>query len=367
MNIKFLGLLFILIFGCLSGHAKSYKVFTTESLVQDSGKLPVEVASFLSPTGPLNKLNGVIGALGTLGAYSPFGNSPINATPYMRSLGNWEDTQRTLTRLGGPLGENGPYIFATELGQSWLDMWGDFFPGSPASNLFKSLRAGSPLHILGDAGPLGALSMMGPGGPNGATGFAQTEDGRFINESGNVVHSIDIDTVDGKWEAPLYELYSDADGKKIQSADAFFALATSVKRSNPKKTVSFHNNREQWISVLLIGDYTLDDYELVLRAKGSEEVIATTSQDLLSNFIVFQAPKDTAFEVDVRLKYSGHILPKKKFRLLVTGSSEKAKSFKGPHQRTYSDSLLRYTKSAIKGAFKNSSCTQLIAPLLKAQ
>lgn len=355
-------LLLLVLFGSFTVHGKDLKVFTTQTLVQDLEKMPPEVAFFFNPAGPLNRYNGVIGSLGTLGRFSPYGSNPWNATPYMRGLGNWEELQRTLTRMGGPLSENGPHILMTEFGQNFLNLFSESFPGTVPSNLFKSLRAGSPLHILGDAGPLGALSVMGPGGPNGASGLGQTAQGDFVNEAGELQHSMDIMTRDGEWNAPLYELYQGKENR-FNSPDSFFGLEGSLTRSNAKKTVSFTNNRNQMVSILLISDYTLDDMELTLRAKGSKKKIAATRHPTLSNFIVFEAPAFTEFEVDVELKSSLHMLPNKSFRLYVTGSSEKAKVFKGAHQRTFSSSLLRYSK-AIKSAFKSMGCHEIMMGLI---
>lgn len=345
-----------------AGQAKDLKVFTTQTLVQDLDKMAPEVAFFFNPAGPLNRLNGVVGSMGTLGRFSPYGSNPWNATPYMRGVVNWEELQKTLTQMGGPLSENGPYILMTEAGQNYLDLFTDSFPGTPASNLFKSLRAGSPLHILGDAGPLGALSVMGPGGPNGASGLGQTAQGDFIDEAGELQHSLDIMTREGEWDAPLYELYQ---GKKnrFASPDSFFGLEGNLTRSNTKKTVSFTNNRKQMVSILLISDYTLDDMELSLRAKGSSQKIAATRHPVLANFIVFEAPPFTEFEVDVELKSSLHMLPNKSFRLYVTGSSEKARIFDGPHQRTFSSSMLNFSKG-MKAAIKGMSCSELMLGLI---
>jgi hypothetical protein len=117
------------------------------------------------------------------------------------------------------------------------------------------------------------------------------------------------------------------------------------------------------VSILLISDYTLDDMELSLRAKGTTQKIAATRHPTLANFIVFEAPAMTEFEVDVELKSSTHFLPNKGFRLFVTGSSEKAKIYKGPHQRTYSSSLLKYSKG-LKTALKNMGCHEIMAGLI---
>lgn len=342
--------------------AGDFMVFTTDSLVEDLGKLPPEVAFFFNPAGPLNRFNGVVGSAGTLGKFSPYGPYPWSATTAMRSVGNWEALQESLTKLGGPLSENGPYLLMTEAGQGVFDLYSTSFPGTPLTNLFASLRSGSPLHVLGDAGPLGALSIMGPGGPNGATGFEQRANGEFINGRGEVVHSLDVETRDGLFEAPLYELYSE--DKQLKSPDSFFAMDSKLTRRESEKTISFTNKRNQVISILLISDYTLDDMELTLKAKGSDKVIATTNNQILSNFIIFEAPRGTEFEVTIKLKNSYHMLPKKGFRLFVTGSSERATQFKGPHQRSYKKSLLRFNKSITKNLLSDENCGQLMRALL---
>jgi len=349
-----------LILSCSSLSA-AYEFFTTDTLVEDAAKLSPEVAFFLNPAGPLSKNIGVSGSFGPLGSLGPLGSSPNNTAYWLRTLGNWEALQDGLDELANPLGRRGPYSLLSDSAQSTFSNWTSLFDNTPGGHLMRSLQAGSPLHILGSAGPLGPLAGLGPGGPNGATGFSQNSAGEFFNNEGKLVQGIEVETQDGKWKAPLYEMYKAGIDDTVESPDSFFGVESRVNRSNPVKTIGFHNDRKQWVSILLVGDYTLDDFEITLRPKGSTEVLAESHSKILSNFIVFQAPKNAEFEVDVKLKSTAHYLPSKKFRLYVSGASEKARSLKGlqPHQRKYNPKFLKFASKA-----KAKSCASLFQSVL---
>lgn len=352
------------IFICLVWSARlsaAYEFFTTDSLIEDATKLRPEVAAFLSPVGPLSKNIGVSGSFGPLGSLGPLGARPFNVTPWMRAVGNWEGFREGFNNLQDPLGSRGPLLLMSESFQDSFGEWLSAFDNHPGSSLLTSLMPGSPLHILGNAGPLGPMGVLGPTGPHGATGFGQTKAGEFVDDEGKIIQEIDVEMDGEKWKVPLYELYNVDIDETVESPDSFFGVKSHLNRQNTTKTISFKNQRTQWVSMLLVGDYTLDDYEIVLRPKGSSEVLAKSSNTVLSNFIAFQAPKDAEFEVDIKLKSSTHLLPNKKFRLFVSGSSENAQTIKGPHQRKYNHKLLKFASVA-----KKADCATLFNSVLGA-
>ena len=154
--------------------------------------------------------------------------------------------------------------------------------------------------------------------------------------------------MEGRFLAPLNEFIDLSKTELRPSQDAFFAVQGNVTRKEPSLRIPFTNSRDQWVSLLLIGDYSLDNFELSLYGKGKSEPIAKTSHYAVNNFIVIKAPKDTDFEVEVKLKGSGHILREKDFRLFVTGSSERARSFTGPIKKVILEdsSLLNEVKAS---------------------
>lgn len=367
-----LPLIFSLLAGCAhhqslrtpasESNEASLVYFTTDSLVQNLDEVDPEVRIFLMPGGPFDKHIGLMGATGVLSQFGPFGNRYWQPTAAFRSLGNWQDFQEYLTSIGGPLSENGPYSLTTEAHGNYLSFLEQFAPRVPgynSQNLWRSLRAGGALHVLGDSGNMSPLSIAGPGGPNGATGLEQDGEGNFIDRDGQVVSDIEVDLEEGKWKAPLSEIYTNNSDNHLISKDSFFARLGEVTRADPTDQITFTSNRSQWLSILLIADYTLDNFELTLRPKGKDTVIATTSNRSLSNFIVIKVPAGTEFDIDVKLKSSGHILPKKSYRLFVNGSTERAKSVPARFHKPYSAKALSFA-SRVK-----DNCYTLVGGLLK--
>ncbi len=345
-----------------SSNREKVTFFTTDSIMEDYNNLPLSLKYMFAPGSVFDQRIGITGAVGPLSEFGPLGNNPFNPTYWMRQIGPWVQLRQWLTEHGGPLSQYGPNYLHSEYIEDLREVFLNYAKSTDINtyNVLKHLMPGGLLHVLGTAGNLSPLSGLSLNGANGATGLQQDFIGNFIDEDGEIIHHLDVDTVDGKWSMPLNELYHPLDtAQNFHSNDAFFGLDGSVNNSNKSYKISFKSNYDQWVSILLVESYTLDDFELIIREKGYGKILTKSSNTINSNFIVAKVPAGTEYEVEVKLKSSLHFLPKKKFRIYISGDAGKMKDI--GHQDHHKEVLLESRVNLSK----SGSCVTELAEILK--
>jgi hypothetical protein len=288
----------------------------------DPGHSPefyLQPGSALGPAGPL-------GAWGPLGALGPVGNNSWNPSAWISGFGDWSSWSRSLTAAGGPLSESGP------LGPNGPLSVRAYTQTLPAINDFsKQLQAGGVWTVLGPIGPLGALGPLGPLGPVGAHGFVRDSSGRYL-QAGQPVRTVRI-PYQGRYRTyELYEHYPETTARSLQDNDTSFMVSGAIDRSSEVDAYTFTSRSAQYVTLLLLPENSLSDFDLELLDSKGRAVASSRSdgrQTLfgalvlnLGNYIDFiqlPAQANARFTARVSARTTNPLFPT--YRLFVVGST----------------------------------------------
>lgn len=284
------------------------------SSVSPAVNTPSNAANYLDSSSALGYY-GPIGPYGPLGTLGPVGSNSWDVSYWISGVGSWAYWSDTLTALGGPLSESGPLGPNGPLSDTAYD------EDLPAINDFaKQLQAGGVWTVLGPVGPLGALGPLGPLGPVGAHGYGtdsygQYKDGSIIKREVNVAYN------GGSRTYELYENYTEPFAKTMANNDTSFMLEGYIAYPySETDTFEFISGDDQYVTVLLVPMYTLDDFDLVIKDENGN-VLATANTYNYVDFVQLNnVASGTTLTVEVTLYSTGHSYIKD-YRLFVVGST----------------------------------------------
>ncbi len=270
---------------------------------------------------------GPIGPYGPLGVFGPVGDNTWNVSYWMSAVGDWSEWSDDLTDHDGPLSEEGP------LGPNGPLSYQAYNYDLPAINDFsKQLQAGGVWTVLGPVGPLGALGPLGPLGPIGAHGYATDYDGRYVEQDVEV-RTVDVDYAGAVRTYELYENYDEAYAKQKLDNDTSFMVEGYIKYPYSEIDSFVINSAEaQYVTILLMPEYTLDDFDVVVK-DNEGNVVATSNSGDYVDWIQIPVNANATYTVEVELYSTAHYLTKD-YRLFVTGSTQYINStdITGDHQ-----------------------------------
>ncbi|THB74163.1 MAG: hypothetical protein D6B28_02580 [Gammaproteobacteria bacterium] len=304
---------------------------------------PSNAADYLDEDSALG-YNGPIGSYGPLGMLGPIGDNSWNVSYWMSAIGDWSEWSDDMTDHGGPLSEDGP------LGPYGPISHDAYYIDLPAINDFgKQLQAGGVWTVLGPVGPLGALGPLGPLGPIGAHGYATDWDGRYVE------NDVEVRTVDVPYEGSVrtYELVENYDedyAKSMTDNDTSFMVEGYISYPySEKDTYTFTSAVGQYVTILVLPEYTLDDFDFVVKDDEGNVVADSNSTDFV-DWIQIQVPANTTLTVEVELYSTAHYLTKD-YRLFVTGSTEYINSsdITGDHQAFHDGFMSSYEEDELYG------------------
>lgn len=274
---------------------------------------------YLSPSSALGDY-GPIGAYGPLGTLGPLGSNAWNPSYWISAAGDWSEWSDSVE---GPLSESGPLGPDGPIGDV------AYFETLPSINDWsKQLQAGGVWTVLGPLGPLGALGPLGPLGPLGGHGYDTDAGGRYVH-NGRTVRTIRAPWQDEPFE--LVEMYDEATAKAVPPDTSFVALGEIRGQSD---TYPAKSQRDQWVTVLVVPEKQLDNFDLTIRDSAGR-VLATSNSRSYIDWIELQAPAGGRMSIEVSLASSGHFLSKT-YRLYVVGSGSRffETDIRGAHQQT---------------------------------
>ncbi len=319
----------------LGGDSFLVSASSVEALEGDLGSVeppvltPAGAEAYLTAGSALGYL-GPIGPYGPLGTLGPLGDNAWNQEAWMHAAGDWSEWSQDLTGLGGPLSEAGPLGPSGPLSQEAYEQT------LPALNDFsKQLQAGGVWTVLGPLGPLGALGALGPLGPVGAHGLEADSGGRYAHD-GEVRRTVDVPYEGAARTWGLFEHYDEETAAELSDNDTSFLvsghLAGSWWTGFEQDVFRFTSEEEQFVTVLLVPEYQLDDLDLDL-LDGDGNLVAASNCATLIDWVQIKVPAGTTLEARIKLYYTGHVLSKR-YRLYVTGSTQHftESDITGPHQ-----------------------------------
>jgi len=275
---------------------------------------------YLSPSSALGDV-GPIGAFGPLGTLGPLGSNFWNVSAWMSGVGDWASWSDSIE---GPLSEAGPLGPDGPIGDR---AYNETLPS--INDWAKQLQAGGVWTVLGPLGPLGALGPLGPLGPVGAHGFAVDEGGRYIHDD-RVQRTVRPDWSDSSFE--LVEQYDEDTARSISTPDASYMALGEIRGSEvdiyPAKSL-----RAQFVTVLVVPEKSLDDYDLVIKDSSGRVIGQSTSHSYI-DWVQLPAPRGGRMSIEVSLAGSAQFFSKT-YRLYVVGSTGRFTStdIRGDHQQ----------------------------------
>lgn len=259
---------------------------------------------------------GPIGPYGPLGSLGPVGSNAWDVSYWISGVGSWNDWSDTLTDLGGPLSDYGPLGSQGPLSPAAYD--GQL----PAINDFsKQLQAGGVWTVLGPVGPLGVLGPLGPLGPVGAHGYLRDSAGRYKNGT-TVVRTVSVPYGSGSRSYELYENYTESYAKSASDNDTSFMVEGRIAYPYSETDSFVLTSRDtQYVTILLVPMYTLDDFDLVVRDAATGSVLAKADSASYVDFVQLKSvSQGTRLKLEVKL-YSTYHSYTKDYRLFVVGST----------------------------------------------
>lgn len=255
---------------------------------------------------------GPIGSYGPLGVLGPIGDNSWNASNWISAVGDWSDDMSehdAPLSEAGPLGPNGP------LGNQGYNY------ELPAINDFsKQLQAGGVWASLGPVGPLGALGPLGPLGPIGAHGYATDSDGSYVDD-GVVMRTVSVPYLGGVRTYGLVENYDEDYAKNKTDNDTSFMVEGYISHSYSElDTYTINSDTAQYVTILLLPEYTLDDFDMVIKDAEGNVVASSNSGDFV-DWIQIPVAANSTLTVEVELYSTAHYWTKD-YRLFVTGSTQ---------------------------------------------
>ncbi|KAL4453889.1 hypothetical protein ABPG74_003772 [Tetrahymena malaccensis] len=287
----------------------------------------------ITPGGPLG-YNGPLGPYGPLGTLGPVGSNTWNPSQLISGI-EWSNFSDQLTAQGGPLSQNGPLGHKGPLNNNlYNDEKSSFY-----TNYFIQQLSGLGLFAsLGPLGPLGALGLLGPLGPVGAHGFKVDKNGQYINQLGQVQKEIIVrydDDSSRKYE--LFEVYQSSFVKANSYVlDTSFMIEGSFGLfGSQKDQFIFTSNSDQFVTIILVPEKSLDSFKLSLFDIESNYIDSTGNSGLIEHFII-QMKKGQQLKIQVDLQISMQIFSKS-YRLIVVGSTayNNINKITGSHVKKY--------------------------------
>ncbi len=258
---------------------------------------------------------GPIGSYGPLGMLGPIGDNSWNTSYWISAVGDWSEWSNDMSEHGGPLSEAGP------LGPNGPLSYNAYNYDLPAINDFsKHLQAGGVWTVLGPVGPLGALGPLGPLGPVGAHGYATDYDGSYV-DNGTEMRTIDVPYGGAVRTYELVENYDEDYAKAKTDNDTSFMVEGYIKYPYSElDTYTVNSGSAQYVTILLLPEYTLDDFDLIVRDSNGNLLAYSNSTDFV-DWIQIPVAANSSLTIEVELYSSAHYLTKD-YRLFVTGSTE---------------------------------------------
>lgn len=258
---------------------------------------------------------GPIGSYGPLGALGPIGDNTWNSSYWISAVGDWSDWADDMSEHDGPLSEAGPLGPNGPLGSQAYNY------DLPAINDFsKQLQAGGVWTSLGPVGPLGALGPLGPLGPVGAHGYATDTNGSYVDNDVEV-RTVDVPYLGGVRTYGLVENYDEDYAKNKTDNDTSFMVEGYISYPYSElDTFTINSDAAQYITVLLLPEYTLDDFDLVIKDEQGNVVASSNSGDFV-DWIQIPVAANSTLTIEVELYSTAHYWTKD-YRLFVTGSTQ---------------------------------------------
>lgn len=272
---------------------------------------------------------GPLGAYGPLGVLGPLGDDVWNPAYWISGAGDWREWSEQLADLDGPLSAEGPLGPDGPVAE-------DHYYGSPLydqNHFAKQLQGGGVWTALGPIGPLGALGPLGPLGPVGAHGLARTDDGDYVDgDGGAIVRAVSVPFGDGARSYELVEHYTERRAAELPDNDTSFVVAGRVTSFYDADTFAFTSAHDQLVTVVVVPEKSLDDFDLLL-VDDAGDVVASSRSRRYIDWIQLDVPAGTRLHARVVLASSRHFLGKT-YRLYVTGSTPalRATDITGDHQ-----------------------------------
>ncbi len=272
---------------------------------------PTDAEDYLDSSSCLG-YNGPVGPYGPLGILGPVGSNTWNVSYWMSGAYDWSDWD---DEIDGPLSEAGP------LGSSGPLSDDAYYTDLPAINDFaKQLQAGGVWTVLGPVGPLGPLGALGPVGPIGAHGYSTDYDGSYI-ENSTEMRTVDVDYEGSSRTYELYENYTESYAKSKTDNDTSFMVEGYISYPYTETdTYEFESGSAQFVTIAVVGEYTLDDFDLTITDEYGTEIATSNTYDF-TDWVQLEVPANTTLKAEVTL-YSTYHIYTKDYRLFVTGSSE---------------------------------------------
>jgi hypothetical protein len=183
--------------------------------------------------------------------------------------------------------------------------------------------------VLGPLGPLGALGPLGPLGPVGGHGFATDEGGRYVHDD-KVQRTVKPDWSDDAFE--LVEMYDEDTAKSLTTPDTSY-MATGEIASDEVDVYPAKSQRGQYVTVLVVPEKSLDDYDLTIK-DSTGRVLAQSNSHSYIDWVQLPAPRGGRMSIEVSLAGSAQFLSKT-YRLYVVGSTSRftKTDISGDHQQ----------------------------------
>jgi hypothetical protein len=281
--------------------------------------------AYLSSTSCLGSY-GPIGAYGPLGMLGPIGSNAWNTSYWVSAAGEWSEWSETIDgplSEGGPLGPDGPVS---------EDQYYDA-PLYEVNDFAEQLQGGGVWTVLGPVGPLGALGPLGPLGPLGAHGFAVDELGNYTSD-GAVQRTVTVPFEGSRRTYGLFERYDETFAKQMTDNDTSFMVQGNA-HVGEVDLFPFTSDSKQLVTVLVVPEAQLDDFDLVI-SDDKGEVVAQANSASLVDWVQLRVPAGEQLTAHVELYSSFHWLSKR-YRLYVVGSTAALSDtdITGPHQQSY--------------------------------
>ena len=252
---------------------------------------PLDPEDYLRPMSALGHY-GPLGELGPLGVLGPVGDATFNPSTWIDLAGPWSALAAELAEVNGPLSADGPLGANGPLDR---ERWRADLEalGGIGSSFVDQLEGGGLLVPLGPAGPLGALGPLGPLGPVGAHGYEADDDGQWLPEDGECVHSDERDVcrhVVVPWndeESRTYELFEHYEAEFAASMtdnDTSF-MVTGELSEGASESFAFTSAQTQLVTVHVMGQWTLYDPATSLGLLATAATIGYRMPTLVPNYI----------------------------------------------------------------------------------
>jgi hypothetical protein len=270
---------------------------------------------------------GPIGPYGPLGVLGPVGDNSWNVSYWISAIGDWSDWSDDMSDHGGPLSEAGP------LGPNGPLSDQAYFQDLPAINDFgKQLQAGGVWGVLGPVGPLGALGPLGPLGPVGAHGYDTNSNGQYLLND-QEVRAVEVPYEGSARTYELVEHYTESYAKsKTDNDTSFMASAYIAWPYSEVDTYTFTSNSDQFVTVVLIPEYQMDDFDLIITDENGNVLVDSNSFSFI-DWVQIPVEAGTTLKAKVELAGTWH-WASKNYRMIVTGSTEylNTTDISGDHQ-----------------------------------